>query len=145
MTTERDPLDELRAAWRAMAPPDPTASVDARDEPTRAAVAWMRSAWAAAAPPPTSALPWRVRLRIARPRVVRALPWVAAAAALVVCTALLGRGGRTEHDAAPVPELVARPEPIAKPELVSLSADRMELRSGPVRLILFTPGMESNR
>jgi len=153
MSVGRDPLDALGAAWRSLAPPDPAAALDAPDPATRAAIDWMRAAWQAGAPAAPTAIPWRLRLRLARPSVRPLLPWIAAAAATLLVALLLRPAPSPPPGAEPV-ELAAHPHPPepshagspgASPELVSLSADRMELRSGPVRLILFTPGAEQIR
>ena len=165
---ERDddaPLDELRAAWRTLAPVDPAERVDAPDSETRATLDWLRAAWqATAADTPSSPplrVPWRLRLTAARRRLLPLAPWLAAAGLLV---ALLreftaphsarqamrapSRGDlvvEASPDAAPVaagPTIVHVPDPIAFPDVIPLTAvdaHRMEMRRGPVRLILVLP------
>jgi hypothetical protein len=133
--SERDPLDELAARWRRLEPPDPTAAIDGPDAATRAAIGWMRDAWRAATPAAPRALPWRLRARLLRRT---ALPWLAAAAAIVAVAFLLSRAGD------PGRRPTGRPDPVRvaaqEPSLRSFACapDRIELRSGPVRLILFT-------
>jgi len=152
MKPEVDPLAELSAAWRALPPPDPTSIVDAPDPATRAAIAWLQDAWRASAPALSldRKLPWRLRIRLARRRARPITRWLASAAAVLLVLSLLSRTSR-RSPLAPPPELAsqrvaavdASHEPVSEP--VSVTADRMELRSGPVRLILLTPPSESNR
>jgi len=151
-----DELDPLREAWRELDAPEPERALEQPDEAARAALEWMRGAWARVEPPP-ALVPGSLR------RARRAPRWFALAAAagigaLLLWAALEGAGGgsapdpergatvaRAEVDA-PVP--VPAPEPSAaaeelsaaleQVEIAALSADRMELRSGPVRLILLT-------
>jgi hypothetical protein len=150
-----DPLALLAAEWRRLAPPDPTAAVDAPDEATRATVEWLRAAWQASAPA-TSVLPWTIRLRAARRT---CLPWVAAAAAILLAVALLlpsNRGARSLSSGDRIVDLPAAVAPVAVAPvavapvavespardaipLVAVDARRMEMRRGPVRLILVTP------
>jgi len=118
-------LEELAAAWRRLAPPPPPIDaehddLDALDAPTRAAVRWMVAAWRTVEPP-AAALPWRLRLSQARPVLTR----FAAAALLLASLAFLARPAWQASGEAPV--------------TVALGRDRTELRSGPVRLILFAP------
>jgi len=155
---ESDPeLMKLHAAWRAMTPPDPTAGLESPDPRTAATLDWMRAAWSASAPAAPPALPWRLRLQLARRRAAPSAPWLAAAAAVIAAIALFVRDGARdrvrEATTPPCVELATEPNPappradpeVDAPKLVSLTADRMELRSGPVRLILFNPSQESPR
>jgi hypothetical protein len=154
-----DPLRELAAAFRSLEPPDPTTSVESPDAATSAALNWLRAAWRASAPAAPPALPWGVRARLALRRggpVVRA---AAAAAALLAGAFFLARSLASRPEPAPTriatqPSFLESDEAArshapeaddAAPRLVSLTADRMEMRSGPVRLILFTPSPESLR
>jgi len=155
-------LDELRAAWRTLAPDDPSAGVDAPDAATQAALEWMRAAWRSAAidapldaAPPR--LPWRARWTVARRRALPLLPWLAAAGLLVAVLREVtppraapapSRGDLvvgTSPDFAPVaagPTIVHVPDPISVTDVVPLTAvdaHRMEMRHGPVRLILVMP------
>ncbi len=129
-------LESLRAAWRELEPPHAFEALEHPDDPTRAVLAWMNAAWRAATPPPAR-LPWRLRLR--RPRRI-ALRF--AAAALVIAAAFLAQRWAASS---------RREEPVAQPEsgsthaprqgirVAHVSEDRTEIRSGPVRLILFSP------
>jgi len=165
---ERDddaPLDELRAAWRTLAPDDPGERLDEPDAATRATLDWLRAAWqATGADTPSSPplrLPWRLRLTAARRRLLPLAPWLAAAGLLVALlreftaphaarptTPAPSRGDLVvdaSPDAAPVaagPSIVHVPDPIAFPDVIPLTAvdaHRMEMRRGPVRLILVLP------
>lgn len=165
---ERDddaPLDELRAAWRTLAPADPAEQLDEPDAATRATLDWLRAAWqATASDAPTAPplrLPWRLRLTAARRRLLPLAPWLAAAGLLVVllreftaphsarpATRAPSRGDlvvEASPDAAPVaagPTIVHVPDPIAVSDVIPLTAvdaHRMEMRRGPVRLILVLP------
>jgi len=131
------PLAELGAAWRALAAPDATAPLDAPDAATRATVEWLRDAWQLAAPPASPSLPWRLR---ARPLLRRASPWLGAtlatAATLLLALRLLAPAPPRPPAAAPAEQLAAAPAPDPAPVVLS---DRVVLRSGNVRLILFTP------
>jgi len=137
---ERDPLEALRAAWRAIEPADPGSLAEEQLDPaTRAVIQRLRRAYALAGPEP-AALPWRIRLALHR----RALRRVAVAALVLALSALAVRefahpsGSQTAPEPAPIAA-----EPAAAAEagvlLASLTPERMELRSGPVRLILLTP------
>jgi hypothetical protein len=133
-------LDELRAAWRTLAPDDPSERVDAPDAATQAALDWMRAAWSAtAADAPLDAtplrLPWRARWTVARRRARPLLPWLAAAGLLVAVL-------REVTTPRAVQTIVPVPDPITVSDVIPLTAvdaHRMEMRHGPVRLILVMP------
>jgi len=124
---EIPPLAELGAAWRALAAPDATAPLDEPDAATRATIERLRRAWQLSAPPASPRLPWRLRTR---PLLRRAAPWsgatLAAAATLLLALRLL----------APAEQPAIAPAPDPAPVVL---ADRVLLRSGNVRVILFTP------
>lgn len=135
----RDPaIDEFAALWRELVPPDPAAAVDAPDAATRALLERLRGAWRACAPA-SSAPPWPIRWRLARRRLA---PPVAAAAAAVLLLALghflLPRPHAPVIPPPAAPAAATTPAPAAIP-LVSIDPARMELRRGPVRVILVTP------
>jgi len=100
----------------------------------------MRAAWIAVQPPPAR-LPWRLRVQRTA-RLHRGWAWTAAAAALVLV--LFGASLLVREPAQPV-ELSGvdepRPQPSSErsdPLIASIAHDRTEIRSGPVRLILFS-------
>jgi len=143
---ERDlPLDELRGIWRGLEPEPPPEDLAASDPHTRAAVEWMRAAWAGLpVPQPRVPLPGRP----ARPRhVLRLAAGLAAAAAAL---ALLWPTGveqsvqrsddRARSEAGDTARRASVEAPARlgaeAPQLASLGPDHVELRSGPVRLIL---------
>lgn len=142
------PLAEFAAAWRELDAPDATAALAAPDAATQATVDWLRAAWQASAPATPTGLPWSMRTRLALRRVA---PWsalVAAAAAVVILLTQLAEPARVPPTPSaplenvaigPVPEPIAS-VPTAPAEIRPvIHADRMEMRSGNVRLILFTP------
>jgi hypothetical protein len=161
-----DELEALRAAWEWLEAPEPDRALDEPDEATRAAVEWMRSAWAALEPPPVE-VPAPSASRV-EPSAQRRWPMLGALAALLAALVAAGlwaglerpaqRGTRAvvgvltgpsvEPEASgalePADELDAS-SPAAREDarssavqVAALSEDQMELRSGPVRLILLT-------
>jgi hypothetical protein len=120
-------LDALAGAWQRLPPPSPDRPLAEQDPATRRAVEWMRSAWLAL-PVPAALPPRVVRRPFARGRWLR----VAAAAALLFA---LG---------APVLVVAWRARrgepPALAPDatVIAVDAHKLELRSGPVRLYLFT-------
>ena len=83
-------------------------------------------------------MPWRLR----EPRLFLRKPvWAAAAALMLVLygASLLVREGAQPVELTGVEE--ARPQPLSahgEPLIASIAHDRTEIRSGPVRLILFS-------
>jgi ferric-dicitrate binding protein FerR (iron transport regulator) len=141
---EELPLDELRRAWATAEPPRPDAALDAADASTRAAVAWMQAAWnRVEAPAPVVPLALRARRRGWRRW---AQPLAAAAGVLVALGAWLAlqripggaRPGGVDTETTAQVEGPAPALPDTKVEVAALAPDRVELRSGPVRLILLT-------
>jgi hypothetical protein len=140
-------LGEFAALWRRLAPPDPTAAVDAPDAATRELLDRLRAAWHSIGPA-SSAPPWTIRRRLALRRLV---PRAAAAAALLLVAGLLltprarppglSRGDRIVGLPTATPAVPAAQEQVVRDAipLVSLDAARMEFKRGPVRLILITP------
>jgi hypothetical protein len=141
----RDPVDALgdalRRAWSELSAPEPDAP--AGDPAEEAAAAWMRAAWSALEPPPAE-LPFAVRRRARRARLAplalaAGLTGLAAAAVLAMVVALRERAA--EHaDALARAGAEAHEETI---EVAAVDAGRMELRSGPVRLILLDEWTEA--
>ncbi len=131
---EELPLADLQAAWRTLDAPPATAPLDAPDATTLATVEWLREAWQATATPPAPSVPWRLR---ARPLLRRASPWLALAAALLLFARTLA-----ERPVAPLaiePPVASRAVPRLDRPIARVTPDRMEMRSGHVRLILLTP------
>lgn len=160
--SERDPLDELKQLWSSLEPPAP-----ASDPRERATGEWLRAAWAALEPAADDAtdvdapaVAWAraafdaIEAPTAAEQAVAAEPErrrprlalvtagaLAAAAAAVLLQPRLGAPGDTgplqsigEVDVASVD---APPAPT-----VHVSADGLELRSGPVRLLLNPPTLD---
>jgi hypothetical protein len=155
---DKEALDALRAAYHALPPPPPVRELSEEDATTRAAVAWMAAAFAAL---PVPACPVPATARPAAPApAARSAAWSAArtarrfAAAAALLALLLGAAFwlatlRPAPDTPPAPVVVApRADgtPPAEPRLatavVAAAPDRLELTSGPVRLLLFTESFE---
>jgi RNA polymerase sigma factor (sigma-70 family) len=159
-------LDELRAAWRTLAPDDPSARVDSPDAATQAALEWMRAAWqATASDAPTAPplrLPWRLRLLrgAAPPAAARAVARGGGVCSSCCCASSprraphdRPRGRRRAATSSSTlrptlasvlgrPAIVPVPDPITVSDVIPLTAvdaHRMEMRHGPVRLILVMP------
>jgi hypothetical protein len=143
-----DPLDALRDAWRTAAGPDPERGAD--DDASAAVAAWLRGAWDVLEAPAVSEDAIRRLAPRGAPPVLserRAAPvqaWVGvAAAAAILLWAALGRapgGGNRVDVASATPtanENASGPTPDLAPiEVTDVTPARMELRSGPVRLVL---------
>jgi len=143
------PLEDLRRAWARLDAPQSAPELEVCDERTRAAVAWMQKAWGRVeAPAPV--VP-HTAFRRASPRWM--LPLAAAAGALLALGVWIAlqrstSGVRPEGVSQPSAERTTQPQESApggasgliegEVELAALAADRIELRSGPVRLILLT-------
>lgn len=145
MSGRLDPLEELRSAWPSLEAPAPDRELAGEDPLTRRSVAWLQRAWelheAPAGSPPVAL----------RPRPL--LGWAAAAAVLVLgaAAALWRQEAPGEPgDAAPaVAQHQPEPAPAEEPVVVAvILADRVELQSGPVRLIFLNeplaPASETN-
>ena len=144
MTHDRDPLDELRASWGALEPPAPARPLADEDAPTRAAVGWMTAAWSALEAPEPASLPSTLTEQLTS-RVAPRFP-LAARLALALAAGLLAWFGfarsRPAHETAAPAETpveftaVAAP---AAPIVLIANRERVELRSGSVRLVLLQP------
>lgn len=133
MSDERDDsgrVREWRELYRRLTPPPLADGLDEAEAETARAVRWMQTAWRELEVPP-AVPPMRrvapVRARFAR----RALPWLVAAGVVAGGAALLLR----VRQASPHEEHVSA-APIT---IEDVRADRLELRSGPVRLLLLSP------
>jgi hypothetical protein len=122
---------ELRALYARLQPPPLADEPFEADAETVRVVGWMQQAWRGLAVPPARAP------RRARPRPVRRA-LAAAALLLVVAGAAFLRAWRERT--ATRPERLAgvgtRTEGV---EVLAALPDRLELRSGPVRLVLLEP------
>jgi hypothetical protein len=134
VTDRPEELDDLRAAWRDLAPPALADSCEEAGPATRASVAWLRAAWAGLEVPEASATEvLGLRPRPAAPRALEVVRPALALAAAVLVAFLVSRRPRP-----------ARPEPAptstetTAPRIASLSPDHVELRSGVVTLVLVT-------
>jgi len=136
-------LRELEAAWRSLPLPPPNRELEDEDPATRQAVEWMRSAWVSLEIPRAPAPPVPMR---ARRRWPSRLARIAAVLVLALGALLLARSisAPDETEIARTPptnDTEARQGPDPPPPAVALlaaTADRIELRSGPVRLVLLT-------
>ncbi|MEM7311088.1 MAG: hypothetical protein AAF682_30740 [Planctomycetota bacterium] len=103
---ERDPLDDLRAAWERLEPAETGGDLEAEDDATRAAVGWLQAAWSelgpgaemrsptAMSPTPTpTATPAPASASAEMPAGWRALAAAAAVLVLFGALALLARPG----------------------------------------------------
>jgi ferric-dicitrate binding protein FerR (iron transport regulator) len=135
---------ELAHLYRGLAPAEPADALEDTDASTRASVAWMQRAWATLEVPRSARLPGR---RTARPSLRRRAVLALAAAAVI---AGLGLALWRPWESRPAQEtpvvsqgeaLPASPTGEREIRLASLSSDHIEMRSGPVRLVLYTgPG-----
>jgi hypothetical protein len=151
MDAERDPLVDMARAFRGWPAPDATRELRDEDQATRRAVAWMAAALRAQGPAMASAGPPQVlRRRAPAPPRWRLQDWRPLAAAAVLL-ALLGGPLLLMREPARVPELPladrgpgtlptsAVPAMATEPGLVvAVYRQRIELRSGPVHLLLLT-------
>jgi hypothetical protein len=119
-------LDALRRAWAEIPAPAPFRALEEEDADTQRSVAWLRTAWQSADAPQLPALPHRLIPRR------RQLPrWIALAAAAGLL-AVLGRSWyRTEVEPLAAPGATPVTPTI---EVLASSRERIELRSGTVRL-----------
>lgn len=122
-----DPIDELRSLWQSLEPPaDPEP-----DEATHAVVDWLREAWQAQPVPEAPSIP--TPRRTMRPAVR------AAAALLVAVTVGVGlwalAATSPSGSAGPAGPGKAEPREALAP-VTALREDGVEMRSGPVRLVL---------
>ena len=127
------PLDELRAAWSRLSAPAPRAEAD---RATQASIAWMRSAWdSLESPAPDPRVLLRHRARAERAAITS---WAAAAA--VIIGGIVFALQRLAPPARPgIERAVMDSTPSAnKPYIAAIEPGRLEMRSGPVRLILLT-------
>jgi hypothetical protein len=125
------PLDELRRAWRGLEPELPAGELAEADPATRASVAWMRAAWTGL-PVPEPRVPGQLRRRPA----LRLLGALSAAAAVLALLWAAGWQAPVQRFEEPARTQTVQPTANTGPQLAALDSGRLELRSGPVRLIL---------
>jgi hypothetical protein len=123
-------LAELVAAYRTIEPPCPLDQLSRPDRQTQAALDWLATSWRALEPRAAVLLPFVLRLR--GRAVQAALRGLAAAGILLALftLAFLRPGTRSSIPAGPADS--------AGPRIAAISRDLTEIRSGPVRLILFS-------
>lgn len=128
-----DELDDLRGAWQRLSPPPAYRGLAEEDALTQAVVAWMRDAWQSV-PAPAA----RGRLR-RWPKAAAAL--CAAAATLAVAAlgiwALAGAAQRVQPRLESVQAPAAPPRVAAPVQMLAQTPERLEMRSGAVRLTVF--------
>jgi len=135
------PVDELRRLYERLQPPELADDLAAGDAETARVVGWMRGAWRELEAPRAATLVLRP---LPRKRAVRPLLVSAAAAVLLLAGAALWRalahrepGEEVVH--APSIEAGAEASIEAGVEILDVGPDHVELRSGPVRLVLLGP------
>lgn len=134
---------ELRDLYRRLQPPPLADDLAGADPETARVVGWMQGAWRGLTPPRALA-PGRTRSR----RSVRLVPRAriaAAAAAVLLAAATLWRALSGSHLGSAPDHLAQVParEPARGVEVIDVRPDQVELRSGPVRLLLLDPPPES--
>jgi hypothetical protein len=161
---ERDPLEELRARWQDLAPPPPGDELAAEPAEVRVPLERLRDAWRALEPAAGDADAARRAVRAwaaaqRAPAGVRPdarVGWSVLAAAAAALAALIGggawlaaRGGEGPQGARPAYVATAPPAPESAeppgappaenaPRLAAVAVDRIEIRSGNVRLVWLT-------
>jgi hypothetical protein len=130
-------FDHFGGAWRSLDPPAPDDGPEPRDPVTRRAVSWLAAAWHMVPVPAVPAVPAVGTARPVRHHVRRA----AAAAILISASALAWNEWHRREALAPPPASPATGPPPAS--VVLAGPDRIEVRSGDVRLILLTSTEDS--
>jgi hypothetical protein len=139
-----DPAAELRRLYARLAPPPLADDLDAADAETAHVVGWMRAAYRGLAVP--AAEPPRIAARTTPRRRLRPAPLAALAAAAAVLAlggaalwrALAG-GAAPAVEPGPAPRVARGTAEERGIEIRALAPDQVELRSGPVRLVLLAP------
>ncbi len=137
---ESDALPEdLRRLYASLRPPPLADDAAEADPETARTVQWMRDAWHGLEIPPAR-VPRVTRRAPRRLRRLRFALLAAAAGLLLAAGAALWRGlaGAPPDPAARLAEGPALPD-ADRVEVLAALPDRVELRSGPVRLVLLTP------
>ena len=150
MKRDPEPLDALREDWQALVPPAPVRPLADEDAETRTAVDWMRSTWNALEAPEPGSVPTALTRTLASrpaPR-LRLVPRIALALAAGLVAwfgfaVLRPAQDPTSSTEAPVElasvETAPAPSMQAAPIVLAANTERVELRSGSVRLVLLQP------
>ncbi len=143
--SSRDPAAELRALYASLQPPPLPDDLAEADPETARVVRWMQGSWRALEPsrvpgPPSVTRPRRAP-RVARTALLAAAALVLVLAGTALWRAALTRGGAQEREPEVARGLAPRPTPApaAEVEVLDVRPDQVELRSGPVRLVLLGP------
>jgi len=152
MSRDEEPLREFAEAFGSLPAPPSTRALPAEDEATRRAVEWMRTALEAQQPAGDGLSDLHAR-RAARLRPFAWRPLAAAAVLLVLLggpawLVLRGERASLETDVAPTAPTASLPGTPSPSGLVAVSEHALELRSGPVHLLLVlqpVPSREESR
>jgi hypothetical protein len=139
------PHADLQQLWQALEAPPPHRPLTEEDAATQASVAWLAAAWQRAEPAAAATLAGSAAAPAPILRLLRPWPWIGLAAAAAALLVLL-RG----PDSIPPPHdlpraasdlIAAAPPTIPTPavEILSTTPERIELRSGSVRLTWLQP------
>jgi hypothetical protein len=140
----REPADELRALYGRLEPPPLADGVEEADADTQRVARWMQAAWRGIEPPRALRPPERALAphphRSWHGRRVRWLV-IAAAAAVLLAAGGLFLLSRPAPATRPLSSETAAPAPDSPAgiEVLAIDPERVELRSGPVRLVLLDP------
>ncbi len=131
---------ELRALYRRLEPSPPADEVSDEAPETERVVRWMRGAWNTLEAPLVR-VPGSIPLRRNRQRFVRRALIAAAAAIVLLAGAALWHALGTRVEPARLPRVAQGPTPTPRNrvEVLDVRPDQVELRSGPVRLVLLGP------
>lgn len=137
--------DELRQIYRRLQPPALPDHAAEADPETARVVQWMQGAWRGLALPPAR-VPLAPRLSTRPIRHLRFALVAAAAVLLLVSGTLvtgtaLWRALTRSSESTPEPRMAQGPPPASATgvEILAVRPDQVELRSGPVRLVLLGP------
>lgn len=131
---------ELRALYRRLEPsPSADELIGAAPETARV-VHWMQGVWNTLEAPPAR-VPRAIPLRRSERRFVRRTLLAAAAVLLLLAGAALWHALATRVEPARIPRVAQAPPPAPASgvEVLDVRPDQVELRSGPVRLVLLDP------
>jgi hypothetical protein len=146
MNPADEPLDdlsaelpaELCALYRRLEPSPPADEVSHADPETERVVRWVQGAWNALEAPPVR-VPRSIPPRRSDRRFVQRALVAAAAALLLLAGAAAWRALPTRVEPARPTRVAQAPVPASGVEVLDVRPDQVELRSGPVRLVLLDP------